>query len=490
MGQFFSSASHHPCAGLLRDKEVRSSSETVTEHKLHPTANNLSILARAKGHYWYPDDGDKILDACGGAGVACIGHGREDVVRAAAAQMRMAAYTSYAHFRTTAVEALSRWLIESTGGHMGKVYLMCSGKRQQHVLECASDPFVGSEAVEAALKLSREYFVWKGEPQRVKFIARWESYHGTTVGSLSASGHVVRRGPFEPMLGSHFHKISPCNPYRQRLDGESDATFVARKVAELEGKFQEIGPETVAAVILEPVVGAALGCVPAVPGYLRAMEQVCHKYGALLIFDEVMCGMGRLGSLHAWQQEEVVPDLQTIAKGFGGGYMPASALLVGTRICDVMSKEGKVFTHGHTYQNHPVIAASALKVQQIIQQENLLSNVRAQGKLLERRLKQRLTSHPNVGDIRGHGLFWGIEFVKDKKTKEPFDPALQISGRVYTTAMKDFRVLVYNGQGCAGNGRGDHIMVMPAYNIPSNLVEEIVKRVASAIEKVFAEAEC
>lgn len=346
-------------------------------------------------------------------------------------------------------------------------------------------PRTGSEAVEAALKLSREYFVWKGEPQRVNFIARWESYHGTTIGSLSASGHVVRRGPFEPMLGSHFHKISPCNPYRQRLDGESDVAFVARKAAELEDMFRNLGPETVAAVILEPVVGAALGCVPAVPGYLHAMKQVCRKYGALLIFDEVMCGMGRTGTLHAWQQEGVVPDLQTIAKGFGGGYMPASALLVGIEVSRMMIGQGKVFTHGHTYQNHPVVAASALKVQQIIKEENLLFNVRTQGELLERRLKQRLGNHPNVGDIRGHGLFWGIEFVKDKTTKEPFDPALQISTRVFTEAMLDFRVLVYNGQGCAGNGRGDHVMIMPAYNIPSKLVEEMVERIALAIGKVF-----
>lgn len=344
---------------------------------------------------------------------------------------------------------------------------------------------LGSEAVEAALKMSREYFVWKGEPQRVNFIGRWESYHGTTIGSLSASGHVVRRGPFEPMLLSQFHRISSCNPYRQRLDGESDTEFVARKVQELEDTFQRLGPTTVAAVILEPTVGAALGCVPAVPGYLAAMKQVCERHGALMIFDEVMCGMGRTGTLHAWEQEDTVPDLQTVAKGFSGGYQPASALLVGEKIAEVMRQDEKAFTHGHTYQNHPVVAATALKVQQIIQDEKLLCNVRTQGRLLERLLKERLGTHPNVGNIRGRGLFWGIEFVKDRKTKEPFDPALQISHQIFRVALKDFRVLVYHGQGCAGSGRGDHIMVMPAYNITSRLVEEIVERVASAVEEVF-----
>jgi len=352
---------------------------------------------------------------------------------------------------------------------MKKVYLMCSG----------------SEAVEAALKLSREYFVWTGEPQRVNFIGRSESYHGTTIGSLSASGHFVRRGPFEPMLVPHFHKIPACNPYRQRLDGESDAIFVARKAAELDSEFCRLGPDTVAAVIMEPVVGAALGCVPAVPGYLAAMKQVCERYGALLILDEVMCGMGRTGTLHAWEQDGITPDLQTIGKGFAGGYVPASGLLVGAKIATLMEREHKTFTHGHTYQDHPVVAATALKVQQIVRNENLMKNVVEQGRNLERLLRERLADHPNVGDIRGRGLFWGIEFVRDKSTKEPFDPSLQLSQQIFRTAMRDFKVLVYHGQGCAGYGRGDHIMIMPAYNITGALVEKIVDRVAGAIHEVF-----
>lgn len=328
--------------------------------------------------------------------------------------------------------------------------------------------------------------MWKGEPQRINFIARWESYHGTTVGSLSASGHVVRRGPFEPILVPQFHKIPACNPYRQRLSGESDADFVARKAAELEDTFQRLGPDTVTAVILEPVVGAALGCVPPVPGYFFAMKRICERHGALLVLDEVMCGMGRTGTLHAWQQENIVPDLQTIAKGFAGGYQPASALLVGSKVANLMESQDKAFTHGHTYQNHPIVAAAALQVQKIVQQEGLLSNIQTQGVLLERLLKERLEKHPNVGNIRGRGLFWGIEFVKDKDTKEPFDPELQISLRVFKKAMRDFHVLVYHSQGCAGNGRGDHIMVMPAYDIPRKLIVEIAKRVAGSVEDVFA----
>ncbi|SPQ22548.1 5e88cfa8-3f87-4201-ad6e-59e313ad1335 [Thermothielavioides terrestris] len=460
---------------------IDSSSDLV-----HPPSplSGLPVLKKAKGHYWYPSEGTRILDACGGAGVACLGHGRRDITKAVTAQMHSFTYASYAHFNTSPVQELSDWLIKSTGGKMQKVYVMCSG----------------SEAMEAALKLAVEYFLWQNQPARTNFIVREESYHGTTLGSLSASGHVVRRAPFGPLLiPARFHRIPACNPYRQRLvsgsEFESDAAFVARKTAELEAEFARLGPETVAAVVLEPVVGAALGCVPAVKGYLAAVKAVCERHGALLILDEVMCGMGRTGFLHAWQGEaregdgsgpdDVVPDLQAIAKGFAGGYQPASALLVGGKVAGVMEREGKVFTHGHTYQNHPVVAAAALAVQRVVEKEGLLKNVRVQGTLLERLLKQRLGTHPNVGDIRGKGLFWGIEFVKDKLTKEPFDPALGIAERVHKTAVREFRVLVYHGQGCAGGGRGDHIMVMPAYDISSKLVAEIVERVASAVEEVF-----
>lgn len=469
MGQIFSSSRPRPLPSKL--EEAGSSSDTLPHHGPVPGAafDTLSVLTKAKGHYWYPNDGHRILDACGGAGVACIGHGREEVVKAAAAQMKACAYTSYAHFRTEPVQKLFSWLIDSTGGKMQKAYLMCSG----------------SEAVEAALKLSREYFVWTGQPQRVNFISRGESYHGTTLGSLSASGHYTRRAPFSPLLSNNFTRISPCNAYRQTSSSTDPTAYLVNLTAELESAFLALGPTTVAAVILEPVVGAALGCVPSIPGYLAAVKSICQKYGALLIFDEVMCGMGRTGTLHAWQAEGVVPDLQTIAKGFGGGYQPASALLVGEKVATAMREGDHTFTHGHTYQNHPVVAAAALKVQEVIQRDGLLRNVQTQGKLLERLLKERLAGHPNVGNIRGRGLFWGVEFVKDKKTKEPFDPELQASLRVFKAGMKNHKVVVYASQGCAGGGRGDHIMIMPAYDVSSRLIVKMVDRVTAAVEEVF-----
>ena len=346
--------------------------------------------------------------------------------------------------------------------------------------------FSGSDAVEGSLKLAREYFVWKGEARRVNFIARQSSYHGTTLGALSLSGHAARRGPFEDLLSRHVHRVSSCNPYRQRHPGESDAAFCARKAQELEDVFLRLGPETVAAFVAEPVVGAALGCVPSVPGYFQAMKSVCDKYGALLILDEIMSGMGRTGTLHAWEQEGVVPDIQTIGKGLGGGYQPVSAVLVGRRILDQMEKCGAAFNNGHTYQDFPVAAAAALKVQEIIQERNLLANVVAQGEFLSRRLKERLGGHPNVADIRGRGLFWGVEFVKDRATKEPFDEGLLIAKRIHEAALSEpFNLMVYYGQGCAGGRKGDHVMLCPAYDVSGEEVEDMVERIGGAVEEVL-----
>lgn len=374
----------------------------------------------------------------------------------------------------------------------------------------------GSEAIEASLKLSLEYHSWisppySGKPQRTNFITRSPSYHGTTLGSLSASNHHSRRLPFVSsgiLLDSHFHSVSACNPYRDQLPNESTHKYVERKLAELESMFLRLGPETVAAVIMEPIIGASMGCLSPPAGYMKGVKQICEKHGALLVFDEVMCGMGRSGSLHAWQSierssstsvtergeeivveeetEEVIPHLQTIGKGFTGGYTPGSALLVGSKISSLMKRDKRVFTHGHTYQNNPLVAAAALAVHRdVIEKEGLLENVRKQEKVLEQLLRQRLGGHPNVGDIRGRGLFWGVEFVKDKKTKEPFDVGLNVAQMVHRTAMKEFGVLVYNGQGCAGEGKGDHVMVMPAYDISVEGLEMIVDGLGKAIESVF-----
>jgi len=347
--------------------------------------------------------------------------------------------------------------------------------------------------MEAAIKLGRQYYMEVGQPQRTNFIAREDSYHGTTLGALSMSGHLGRRAKYLPLLSSWVHPISSCNAYRQRLAGETDTAFVSRKAAELDQKFRNLGPDTVIGFVCEPISGASLGCVPYVPGYLAAMKAVCTKYGALFILDEVMCGMGRSGTLHAWQAEHsdesghnCVPDIQTIGKGLGGGYQPVAGVLIGHKIVEELKNGSGGFLHGQTYQAFPVASAAALTVQRIIKRDNLLENVRTQGAYLSSLLHKRLDSHPHVGDIRGMGLFWGIEFVQNRVSKEPFDPKLNIAKRVHSTGLsKKWSMSFYPSQGTADGTSGDHVIIAPAYNITPADVEHIVDTIEGVIKDVF-----
>ncbi|KAK8108769.1 aminotransferase [Apiospora sp. TS-2023a] len=428
------------------------------------------IAVGGQGDYIRLSDGRQILDACGGAAVTCLGHGNQEVIAAMATQASQLSYAAHGFFDNNSRRDLAEWFKSTSQGHFRKAWVTNSG----------------SEAMEGAMKLAHEYFVWKGEPRRINYISREVSYHGITLGSLALGGHLTRRAPFEPLLLPSVRRISPCNEYRQRLQGESDDEFVSRKALELEEAFLALGPETVTAFIAEPVVGAASGCVPAVPGYFKAMKAVCNKYGALLILDEVMSGMGRTGTLHAWEQEGIVPDIQAVGKGLAGGYQPVSAILAGDIVSDLMDSKGVAFTHGHTYQDHPLGCATALKVQQIVQRDGLLANVRTQGAYLGKLLQEKLDSHPHVGNIRGRGLFWGIELVNDKASKEPFDTRLQIAQQVHSAALSPpYNMVIYYGQGCAGEKRGDHVMLMPAYNSTPETIELMVDTLVAVIDKVF-----
>ncbi|KAL2006883.1 hypothetical protein VTN00DRAFT_9551 [Thermoascus crustaceus] len=429
-----------------------------------------------KGSYIFLEDGQKLLDSTGGAAVSCLGHGNEQVNQAMISQINQLSFCHSGFFGTQAFEELASFLVESTGGKLSRLFVISSG----------------SEAMEAAMKLARQYFLElpTPQPQRHRFIARRQSYHGITLGALSMGGHAGRRAPFTPLLLPNISHVSPCYPYRGRRDGELDADYVARLAEELDAEFQRVGPETVCAFVAEPIVGAALGCVPALPGYLPAMKAVCDRYGALLILDEVMCGMGRSGTLHAWEQEGVVPDIQTMGKGLGGGYAPVSGVLIASKIVDALDKGTGVFKHGQTYQGHPVSCAAALTVQKIIKEQNLLENVRNMGTLLEHELRIRLGDHPNVGDIRGKGLFWGIEFVKVKETKEPFDPKLGVASRLQETALKpEYSISLYPGTGTVDGTRGDHVLLAPPYNSTKEEIEFIASTTARVVEDVFGRLE-
>ncbi|WYZ35349.1 hypothetical protein EsH8_I_001625 [Colletotrichum jinshuiense] len=435
--------------------------------------NSPPKVVSANGKHLTFSDGRTILDTTCGAGVACLGSNNERVKRAMVEQIDKFSYCNSMFFGHEVGEQLATELVQGTGGAMSKAYFMCSG----------------SEAMESAMKMARQYYMELSPPQpkRVNFIAREGSYHGTTLGSLSMGGHVARRSLFLDLLLPNIARVSACNPYRGMTKGQTTEEYVTQLADELDRKFQELGPDTVCAFVAEPVVGATLGCVPAVPGYFKAMKTVCDKYGALLILDEVMSGMGRSGALHAWQDEDVIPDIQTIAKGLGGGYAPMAGMLINHRVADILKGGTGSFSHGHTYQGHPVGCAAALEVQRIIREEELVSNVRKQGVLLEKLLRKHLSDHPYVGNIRGKGLFWGIEFVQNKKTKEPFPRSADVANRMHLMGFKEFGISLYPGTGTKDGILGDHVLLAPAYTSTSDEIEYIAIKTRDAVRRTFDE---
>jgi len=409
-------------------------------------------------------DGRRYIDGCGGAAVSCLGHQHPDVVAAMHAQLDKLAYAHTGFFTTDVAEQLADRLVRDAPDGLASVYLVSGG----------------SEAMEAALKLARQYFVEIGESERNMFIARRQSYHGNTLGALAVGGNAWRRRQFAPLLIDVAH-VTPCFEYRERGDAETQEQFTDRLIAELEAAIEQVGPERVIAFCAETVVGATSGAVPPTPGYFRRVREVLDRHGILLISDEVMCGMGRTGTLYAIEQEDVVPDLVAIAKGLGGGYQPIGAVLAHRRIVDAVRGGSGVFQHGHTYIGHPMAAAAALAVQDVIARDRLLDAVRTRGAQLMRSLRGALGDHPHVGDIRGRGLFVGVEFVDDRATKRPFDPARRVHARV-KAAAKDNGLMVYPMGGTIDGARGDHALIAPPFIVTEADIEEIVRRFARAVD--------
>ena len=432
---------------------------------LHRAANGVPPTAvGGKGIEIVDSDGRRYIDASGGAAVSCLGHGHPDVVAALHAQLDALAYAHTGFFTSEAAERLADLLIEDAPAGLTRAYLVSGG----------------SEAVEAALKMARQYFVETGQPQRRRVIARQQSYHGNTLGALAAGGNAWRREPFRPLLIEAYH-IDPCYAYRWRREGEDDAAYAARAAQALEDKIVELGPETVMAFVAEPVVGATLGAVPPVADYFKRIRAICDRHGVLLILDEVMCGMGRTGTLHACAQDGIAPDLMTIAKGLGGGYQPIGAVLLSQSIFDAFADGSGFFQHGHTYMGHPMAAAAALAVQQVLRRDRLLDNVVAMGARLRRRLEERFANCASVGDIRGRGLFQGVELVADRATKAPFDPALKLHARLKREAMAR-GLMVYPMGGTIDGRAGDHVLVAPPFIVEAGDVDTIVERLGEAVE--------
>ena len=425
------------------------------------------FAVRGEGVYLYDRDGRRYLDASGGAAVSCLGHSDRAVTDAIARQLKTLPFAHTSFFSNEPMEALAARLVEGAPRPLAKVYFTSGG----------------SEAMEAALKLARQYHLEKGEPERVHFIGRRQSYHGNTLGALAVGGNAWRRAPYEPLLMRATH-VSPCYAYRDQRAGESDAAYGERLAGELEREIERLGPRTVIAFVAETVAGATLGAAPPVAGYFKRVREVCDRHGVLLILDEVMCGMGRCGTLWAFEREGVVPDMVTIAKGLGAGYQPIGALLVGSPVYEALARGSGAFQHGYTYIGHAAACAGALAVQRRLRDDGLLARVQPMGELLGRELRRAFAEHPHVGDIRGRGLLWALELVRQRDLKQPFDPGERIHARVKQEALNQ-GLLCYPMGGTIDGVRGDHVLLAPPYTIEPEQLEELREKLAAALQRAL-----
>ena len=438
------------------------------------TAADLPTAVKGDGCYIVDDTGRRYLDACGGAAVSCLGHEHPDVIAVIREQVARLPFAHTAFFTNQPLERLADMLIADAaaipGGKLDKVYLVSGG----------------SEAIEAAIKMARQYFLEVGQPQRRHLIARRQSYHGNTLGALAVGGNQWRRAQFEPLLIPVTH-ISPCYAYRDRAHDESDEVYGQRVASELESAILNLGPDTVMGFLAEPVVGATAGAIPAVPGYFTRIREICDRYGVLLILDEVMCGMGRTGTLYACEQDGVAPDLLTIAKGLGAGYQPIGAVIATDGIWQAFRDGSGFFHHGHTYMGHATACAAAVAVQEVIRRDKLLENVRRRGAELRAALDDRLGNHHHVGDIRGRGLFVGLELVEDRPSKRPFEPARRTHAAVKREAMAR-GLMCYPMGGTIDGVRGDHVLLAPPFIIGAEHVAEIVDKLGQSIDAATSRA--
>ncbi|UTY57810.1 aspartate aminotransferase family protein [Massilia sp. erpn] len=442
-------------------------------HLIHRQLRHTPPVADGgSGLYLRDSEGRLYLDASGGAAVSSLGHGHPDVLAAMQAQIGKLAYAHTAFFTSEVAEDLALRLAQDAPGDLDHVYLTSGG----------------SEAIETALKLARQYFVERGEARRSVFIARRQSYHGNTLGALALGGNEWRRRHFEPLL-MKVARVAPCYEYRDRRPGQDVHEYTAGLLRELEDVILETGPERVIGFCAEPVVGATGGAIPPTPGYFRGVRALCDKYGILFIADEVMCGMGRTGTLYAVEQEGVLPDLVTLGKGLGAGYAPIGAVLARAPIVECLRAGSGAFQHGHTYTGHPIAAAAALAVQKVIRRDCLLGAVTVRGGVLRRMLRDAFGGHPHVGDIRGRGLLLGMELVQDRENKHAFDPDLKLHMAIREQAMA-CGLIVYPMGGTIDGRRGDHILLAPPFTVTEKDLGEIVSRLQDALARALASVRC
>lgn len=425
----------------------------------------LPVAVDAKGCWFTDQNGKQYLDACGGAAVSCLGHGDQDIIEATQRQLGSMAWAHTSFFSSEPAERLADKLVAHAPEGIEHVYFVSGG----------------SEATEAAIKLARQYFVETGRPEKKHLIARRQSYHGNTLGALAAGGNQWRRAPFSPLLMPVSH-IAPCYPYREQRVDESPAEYALRAANELEAEILRLGADNVMAFIAEPVVGATVGALVPPTGYFQRIREICDQYDVLLILDEVMCGMGRTGYLFASEADHISPDIVCIAKGLGAGYQPIGAMLCSGEIYKAITNGSGFFQHGHTYIAHPTACAAALAVLEKLTEPQMMSTVMARGQYLFDQLNQRLGAHPFVGDIRGRGLFWGVELVQSKTTRAPFDSSLGLAAKVKAAAFEN-GLMCYPMSGTIDGLNGDHVLLAPPFVISEAELDLLVDRLETAINQ-------
>jgi adenosylmethionine-8-amino-7-oxononanoate aminotransferase len=431
------------------------------------TKTNIPTVESGKGVYLYDTSGKQYFDGSGGAAVSCLGHGDQDVTNAIKAQLDQIAFAHTGFLTSKPAEELADKLVELAPGNIDRVYLVSGG----------------SEAVESALKLARQYCWEKGQTSKRYFTARKQSYHGNTLAALATGGNEWRRAPFSPLMIETSH-ISPCFEYRGKQENETAAQYGQRVANELETEIKRLGAENVIGFVAEPVVGATAGAVPPVKGYFKRIKEICDQYGILLILDEVMCGMGRTGSMFACEQDGISPDIITIAKGLGAGYQPIGAMLCTKEIYQTIETGSGFFQHGHTYVGHPTAAAASIAVINKLEKHKLVQRAHDMGEKLQSALVEKFGHHPYIGDIRGRGLFRGIEFVQDRETKQPFSPDQAINKKIKKAAF-EAGLICYPMGGTIDGVNGDHVLLAPPFIIEDNHIDEIVEKLHLAIQKVL-----
>lgn len=423
--------------------------------------------AYGDGVYIVDSAGKRYLDGSCGAAVSCLGHSDETVAQALRAQLDRLAFAHTRYFTSESAERLASLLVEHAPAGLDRVYFVSGG----------------SEAVEGALKLARQYHLERGETKRMRVIARRQSYHGNTLGALATGGDTRRREFYEPLLMEVSH-ISPCYGYRGCGDDETAFAYGQRVAQELEAEILRLGAQSVMAFVAEPVVGSSLGAVTAEAGYFGKIREICDRHGVLLILDEVMCGMGRVGDLFACTGEGIVPDIVCIAKGLGGGYQPLGALLCSEGIYETIAQGAGFFQHGHTYIGHPLACAAGVAVVTALVERKLPMRVREMGERLDKALRERLGQHPHVGDIRGRGLFRGIELVAERESKAPFSKDLQVAERIKASTM-DEGLICFPMNGTADGVHGDHILLAPPFILEDAHIDELVTKLDRGLQRVL-----